>query len=262
MYGWPASHAIDVIHKALADAMPSAIPAGNGGDLCGIIWWGRNGDGSYWGDGTDHYVGQGADFAADGGPPLMHISCSGVRNTPIEVFEARRPIVCERFEYAPDSGGPGRHRGGLGVDVHYRAVTDLWVTMPWERMKTPPWGLHGGREARANSYQLRQADGTRSGEMRKLTGLHIPAGAVLELSTGGGGGLGPPGERDTEAVLADVREGYVSEEAARRDYPHAFRSANVSEGQSTSAAGTPSTLRLPTTSPPTIGPHKIGGAQQ
>jgi N-methylhydantoinase B len=63
----------------------------------------------------------------------------------------------------------------------------------------------------------------------KETALLIPAGATLELSTGGGGGMGPAVERSVEEVRSDIREGYVSEAAARRDYPHAF------EGDDTAA---------------------------
>lgn len=221
MYGWPVMQAIDIIHKALSQAMPEAVPAGNGGDICGIIYWGKMEDGSFWIDGADHYVGQGASFNSDGGPPLMHISCSGIRNSPIEVIEARRPILTEKFEYAPDSGGAGQFRGGLGVDIRYRALRDLYVTMPWERMKIPPWGLHGGGPARPHSFRVEYPDGSVK-EGVKVTGLLIPAGAVLELNTSGGGGFGPPNERDPSAVHADVREGYITEAAARRDYPHVF----------------------------------------
>jgi N-methylhydantoinase B len=222
MYGWPAMAAVDLVHKALAEALPEAVPAGNGGDLCGIIYWGKTEDGEFWGDGTDHYVGQGGSVLGDGGAPLMHISCSGIRNTPIEVFESRRPVMTERFEYAPDSGGAGRYRGGLGVDIHYRALRDFYVTMPWERMRTPPWGLHGGGEARTNAFRIRHPDGKVDEAGGKATGLLIAEGSVLELSTGGGGGFGPPVERDPESVHSDVREGYITEAAARRDYPHAF----------------------------------------
>jgi N-methylhydantoinase B len=58
----------------------------------------------------------------------------------------------------------------------------------------------------------------------KGTAIELPAGSLIDIATGGGGGYGPPAERDPEAVRADVREGYVSEAAARRDYPHAFAS--------------------------------------
>lgn len=222
MYGWPAMQAVDLVHRALSDAMPEAVPAGNGGDLCGVLWWGKDEDGNFWGDGTDHYVGQGASYDGDGAAPLCHIACSGVRNTPIEVFESRRPVAVEKFEYAPDSGGAGRFRGGLGIDIHYRALRDLYITLPWERTKTAPWGLHGGGPARPNHFQIRYPDGTVV-PYHKATGLHVPAGAVLEMHTGGGGGYGPPAERDSAAVRADIVEGYVTETAAKSDYPEAFQ---------------------------------------
>jgi N-methylhydantoinase B len=221
MYYWPAMIAVDVIHRALADAMPDLVPAGSGGDLCALNWWGTDDDGRFWADGQDHLIGQGAAADGDGRAPLMHITGSGIRNMPAEVFEARRPVVTERCEYAVDSGGSGSHRGGLGVDIHYRVLRDVQVTAPIERTTTPPWGLHGGAEGRPNGLRVRYPDG-RVEELQKVTGLRLPAGSTLEVLTGGGGGFGPAGERTAEAVHEDVREGYVSLDAARRDYPHAF----------------------------------------
>jgi len=221
MYGWPAIQAVDVIHKALSAALRSAVPAGSGGDLCCIMWWGNNPDGSFWGDGTDHYVGSGATPTQDGGAPLMHISCSGIRNQPIESFESRRPFVVDRFEFATDSGGPGRYRGGPGVELHYRALRDAYITSTFERTKTPTWGLHGGGEGHPSHVQVRQTDGSVQ-EYGKVTGLKLPAGSVLELRTGAGGGFGPPSEREPERVLTDVKDGYITERRARDEYPHAF----------------------------------------
>jgi N-methylhydantoinase B len=221
MYGWPAMAALDAIHKALADAIPQAVTAGSGADCCAVGCWGKDVEGEFWGDVTDHYTGVGATHASDGTCPLMHIACSGLRNTPIEVWEARRPFLVEKFEYGPDSGGIGRFRGGLGVDIHYRALRDCQLVLPWERMKTPPWGLDGGHAGRPGRIRLRDPGGTTQ-DFNKITGLHMPEGSVLELSTSGGGGFGPPAERDPSAVHADVREGLLTAEAARRDYPHAF----------------------------------------
>jgi N-methylhydantoinase B len=221
LYSWAAMQALDVIHRALADAMPEAIPAASGGDLGAVVWWGWDDDGNFWGDTNDHHPGQGASFRSDGKSPLMHISCSGIRNSPVEVLEARGRVLCERFELATDSGGNGKMRGGPGVDNFYRALRDFHVTLPWERTKNPPWGLHGGGPARANAIELTTPDGT-TRRISKETNVSIPKGSLIKLMMGGGGGWGPPEERDPEAVLADIREGYVTEEAARRDYPHAF----------------------------------------
>jgi N-methylhydantoinase B len=210
-----------VIHKALAQALPEAIPAGNGGDLGSFLPWGTDERGAFWADGFDHLMGQGASHSRDGGAPLMHITGSGILSTPTEVIEARRPLLVEKAELARDSAGPGRQRGGLGVDVHYRALTDFHATLPLERMRLKPWGLQGGESARANRFMIRDPDG-RTTDHLKVTRLFVRRGSVLQVHTGGGGGYGAPSERDPEAVLADLREGYVSEDRARADYPHAF----------------------------------------
>jgi N-methylhydantoinase B len=95
------------------------------------------------------------------------------------------------------------------------------VTSALERTKNAPWGLEGGGAGRANGAALRLPDGTRT-PVAKATRLLVPKGATMELTCGGGGGYGPPARRAREAVLADVRDGYVSEEHARNHYPQAF----------------------------------------
>jgi N-methylhydantoinase B len=221
LFGRPAFQAIDAIHHALAPVMPEVVAAGSGGDICPYMIWGHDGAGELWVTGADYTVGQGATYQGDAGAPLMHIGGSGERNTPAEVWETRYPFLVEKIELAPDSGGAGRHRGGLGIDVHYRALAEVFVTCNIERTKLAPWGLFGGRPARANSWRVRNPDGTFN-EYTKITGLRLPAGAVVELSTGGGGGYGDPSERDPEAIRQDVREGYVTAPAARREYVQAF----------------------------------------
>jgi N-methylhydantoinase B len=223
LYGWPAGQAIDAIHAAMAGALPDEVTAGSGGDYCGIVWWGVGPDGAFWASGTDHVTGQGATSAADGGPPLMHISFSGMRNTPAETLELRYPLLVERCELAPDSGGAGRFRGGPGLDVRYRMLSDGFFTSPIERTKTRPWGLRGGEPARPNSLRVTLPDGTEH-VLAKTSAFRVPRGSVIEISVGGGGGYGPPSQRDPGDVRADLQDGYVSESAARRDYPHAFAS--------------------------------------
>ena len=222
MFAWPLISAIDHIHRSLADVAADRIPAQTGCDVGAFLTWGTRDDGSFWGDGTNHAGGQGAALAyGDGGGPMMHISCSGTRNNCIEVWEARTPFLTERVEFAQDSGGAGRHRGGPGLDIHYRALRDLYVTFPWERVKTAPFGLFDGGDARRNSVIVEFPDGTVQ-SFTKASAVFIPAGSLVRLETGGGGGVGDPSERAPESVRADVRAGYISLEAAQRDYPHAF----------------------------------------
>jgi N-methylhydantoinase B len=220
--GWAAIGAIDAIYRAVGAAVPDAVPATSGGDICSLVWWGRRrATGEPWADGSPHPVGQGAHARGDGANAVMHVSESATRIAPAEVWESRNPWLVERAELAPDSGGPGEHRGGNGLDLEIRLLEDAELTSVVDRTTMPPAGLAGGGEARPNGAWLRLADGTRIA-CAKATRLGAPADSVLELRTGGGGGFGARDRRDPDAVAADVREGYVSDERARSDYPHAF----------------------------------------
>ncbi|HVO53268.1 MAG TPA: hydantoinase B/oxoprolinase family protein, partial [Solirubrobacterales bacterium] len=231
LYGWPMQHVIDLIHRALAEVWPGGVPAGSGGDVCAVTWWGEDADGEYWIDGGDHFVGQGATQSADADAPLMHVSCSGIRNMPAEVWEAKHPVLVERFEFAADSAGAGQFRGGPGVDISYRVERQTRVCISWERTKTPPWGLAGGGCGRANSIAVLDPEGQRR-PYTKVTDLELAAGSVVEMRTGGGGGHGPPPLRAAQAVAEDVADGLVSEQAAARDYPHAWPPAPARPGVS------------------------------
>jgi N-methylhydantoinase B len=208
MYYLPGVQAVDVIHRAIANALPDVVPAGSGGDLCATGFYGVDEDGNFWADGMDFGVGQGASARGDGAPALIHVAGSGQRTTPVEVFEARRPFLVEHYELAPGSGGDGRHRGGLGVDVTFRALSDCFLLLLWDRMKTAPWGMDGGEEGRINRVTVRYPDGS-SRETMRVTGLPIPAGTCLDFHSGGGGGYGPPAERAAEARAHDAAEGLV-----------------------------------------------------
>ena len=222
LYGWPALQAIEVIYDAVSKALPAAVPACSGGDICALVWWGvREETGEPWADGSPHPVGQGASVRGDGASSLIHHAEAATRFSPTEVWESKNPWLLEKVELAPDSGGAGRHRGGLGVDLFFQALEDMYVTSAVERTKTAPWGLEGGLAARTNNAALRQPDGSRT-TFGKATRLLVPKGATIELYDGGGGGYGPPSERDPDAVRDDIREGYFTEEFSRRHYPHAF----------------------------------------
>lgn len=227
LYGWPMFQAIEVISLAIAQAMPEAAPAGSGGDICGVNWWGTTRTGTSWYQAGPHAVGQGASARSDGANALMHIGTAATGETPIEVWEARYPVLIEKWELGPDSGGCGKHRGGLGVDFDIRMLDDCYITATFERTKHPGWGLAGGRPGRSNSLWVAFPDGSRRSFI-KATRVPIPKGSVLEFRTGGGGGWGDPSERHSSAVHEDIRAGYVSEEQARQDYPGIFDVAEES----------------------------------
>ena len=219
--GWAAIGAIDAIYRAFGEAVPEAVPATSGGDICSLVWWGHRRSGEPWADGSPYPVGQGAHARGDGANAVMHVSESATRIAPTEVWESRNPWLVERVELAADSGGAGEHRGGNGLDFDVRLLEDAELTSVVDRTTTAPAGLAGGCSARPNGAFLLLPDGERTA-CAKATRLRTPEGSVLELRTGGGGGFGEPARRSPAAVLADVREGYVTEERARLDYAHAF----------------------------------------
>lgn len=222
LYGWPAMQATEAVLNAVADAMPEAVCACSGGDLAAVMWYGvREESGAFWADGSPHPVGQGASIHGDGQSARLHHIEAATRFAPLEVWEQKNPWLMERCELATDSGGAGKHRGGLGPDMAFHMLEDTFAISTIERTKNAPWGLAGGLPGRANSGEVRLPDGTVK-PVAKATGLSLPKGSTFTIRCGGGGGYGSPSERDPEAVRSDLREGYVSEEAARRDYPHAF----------------------------------------
>jgi N-methylhydantoinase B len=220
LYGWTAMQALDAVHRALAEAMPQLVPAGNGGDIVGVVWWGNRDRGEPWSDATGHPIGYGASVEADGPSGLMHLGEAASQFASAEIWEARYPVLWERCELATDSCGPGRRRGGLGVDAVLRTLDDAWVTTVVERTETPPWGLGGGLEARPNDAVWQGPSGERP--CAKHTGLEVVAGSALQIRSGGGGGYGSPAEREPELVRSDLADGYISEAHARLHYPQAF----------------------------------------
>ncbi|GAA4322833.1 hydantoinase B/oxoprolinase family protein [Pigmentiphaga soli] len=140
---------------------------------------------------------------------------SGVRNTSIEVMETMAPIRFWRKEFRQDSGGPGRHRGGLGqvVEVESTEPADLLIAATFDRVKFAPRGVEQGKDGSPGRLYLK------SGKQLKAKGRQlVPANDRLIVETPGGGGWGDPKARDRQAVLADLREGYISLEAAVETY--------------------------------------------
>jgi N-methylhydantoinase B len=160
--------------------------------------------------------GSGGRWYADGEDTIHIVPDS--RNIPVEFVESRFPLRIERLGLATDSGGPGRHRGGLGYDKWIRVLRDASYMSIADRSILSCWGVNGGR-AGAPFRATIAPGGPDEREMEGLT-LAEPmrAGEVVRIRTTGGGGWGDPLERDPEAVLRDVLDGKVSAHAAEHDY--------------------------------------------
>ena len=212
---------VDTIFKALAKAIPDQIIAGHHADLCVALL-----DGFY-ADTQKLFItsfgplggGWGAKRGEDGVSATVCINDGDTHNSPNEQFEAKFPVLIESLSLIPDSGGPGRHRGGLGVETVVQALTDFNVNTSIERAVCLPWGLDGGLEGTGNEMLMRRG-GVVDNDVpnAKVYRARVKAGDAYILRSGGGGGFGSPLERPIENVQHDVRQGYVTLQAAHDYY--------------------------------------------
>ena len=143
---------------------------------------------------------------------------SNTMNTPIEILEMSFPVRVERYEIASDSGGPGRHRGGCGVERVWRILGEpSQVSVCLERTKSAPFGLAGGGAGAPARIAVIAPDGAERQPHEKGAFSASP-GSQIVMRAPGAGGYGAPADRDRAAVKDDVVNGYVSADAARSQY--------------------------------------------
>lgn len=144
-------------------------------------------------------------------------SSFNLTNIPVEIHETRYPILVETLELITDSGGPGRHRGSLGLRKDFRLLADdVELTNLMERTESRPWGLFGGGSgARGRTYL--DSNGERR-ELHSKGTYTLSQGDTVSFRVSGSGGYGEPFERDPAAVLRDVNKEFVTPEHAREAY--------------------------------------------
>ncbi len=218
----------DIIFGALADPLPERIPASLGGTSCCFLFGGQHPD---TGDLYSHFhfegIGWGGRPAADGNSQIIVIN-GNCRNTPVEVFESRYPLRVDSYRLLEDSGGPGLNRGGLGIErILTMTAEEVTVSAIFNRMLVDPFGIHGGKPGANSGIYVRLAGedswstfsdkfGTMSPS--KFSNIRLRRGDQVKIVAPGGGGWGDPLDRSADRVVADVAEGLVTAEAARRDY--------------------------------------------
>jgi N-methylhydantoinase B len=218
-YYVPINLLIDLGQRALSPALPERIPAASYGDQMPTIAFGTHPEtGKLFIQGDLNAGGTGGRPTFDGESGMIIFGGSTARNNPVEVVESRiSSMRILRYGLRHDSGGAGRFRGGLGIERVYEFLSPAFITFSLERKVTPPWGLRGGEDGAVNGVEITSPDGSVR-QVRKATQHPIAAGEKVRIMSGGGGGYGPPSERDRAAILRDVAEGYVSAEAARLHY--------------------------------------------
>jgi N-methylhydantoinase B len=216
----------ETILKAFAEIVPGRVCAGgfsSGNNIAARFTDPNTGEESLW---YNFYEGgQGATASHDGNNGLYFWADSTL-NQPIEIWEHKYPVLVERYALIPDSGGAGRYRGGLGTVHEIRVLTDHHLSGVADRHRIPPWAMAGGEPGRVNRWSIRR-NGTQK-EIQEFFGLrspskffdlHILAGDIIIIETGGGGGVGSPAERDPNAIKEDLCDGYISSDMKYRAVP-------------------------------------------
>jgi N-methylhydantoinase B len=137
-------------------------------------------------------------------------------NIPCEFLESYYPLRVERWETVADTGGPGLHRGGNGVDVAYHFLEPGTIAIHDDRWLTYPWGVNGGLPGARGRKWIDRAGGTREVLPSKCHDVPVAPGDVLHFVTWGGGGWGDPLQRDPALVALEVRRGLVTADGAGR----------------------------------------------
>jgi N-methylhydantoinase B len=211
---------VDTIITALAPAMPDKVPAAHHGLLGGaVVFFGvdpktkrrfvvQSLEGGGWG---------GRPYE-DGESGTVSVCQGDVRNGSIEGIELKCPVLIEGRALRRDSGGAGKYRGGLAIDLRVRNfVEGRWNLHQPKRTKCSPWGLWGGKAGGTASYLL-QTEPKGDWQWVDASRYPVPKDSVVIVGTGGGGGWGNPFEREPAMVAADVKEELVSIEAAKEQY--------------------------------------------
>ncbi len=202
----------DVVLKALAQAFPDRVPAASCGTMTNVML-----GGSGWAFYETVACGSGGRPYGDG-VDGVHTNMTNTLNTPIEVIESEYPIRFIMYELRPNSGGAGRHRGGLGVVRAFTVLEDnVILTVYSERVKLRPWGLHGGGEGQPARHIIVRRDGSVEFLPSKATRI-LRSGDKVYIITPGGGGYGDPCERDRKLIEKDIEEGKITPTAAKKMY--------------------------------------------
>jgi N-methylhydantoinase B len=222
MAGWSifVPTVVETILSSLAPAIPERIPAAHHALLGGsVVFFGVHPKS------RRRFVVQSIEGGGWGGRPLedgesatVSVCQGDVRNGSIEGIELKCPVLVKARSLRRDSAGPGKFRGGLGIDMRVRNfVEGKWNFERANRRGCPAWGLWGGKPGESGGYYLRSPG---ESEYRMMHGSHkpVPKDSEVIVRTGGGGGWGDPLERDPERVRLDVLEELVSKNAARDDY--------------------------------------------
>ncbi len=212
--------AADVIRKALAYELPGVVTAGQFGSVCTMNLSGENPD-----TGEQYLLveplvgGWGASLGKDGESGQFCVGNGETSNIPIEITEARYGVMVEQYAFNNIPAGAGEFRGGNGVILDYRILSDnADISSFFGRGITKPWGIDEGAEGSCNYVEVFDKDGNPKARFSRTSRYALKKGDLIRLVTGNGGGWGNPLKRPQSEVLDDIKNGFLTEQEAQQLY--------------------------------------------
>jgi N-methylhydantoinase B len=226
--GWETqTRLVDVFFHALLPAFRDRLPAGTKAMMCQAGFGSLDMETASYTCFYDTFAGgYGGRLELDG-PDAVQAHGQNTENAPVEETELNYPVRIDRLSLVENSEGPGRRRGGLGLRKDYRFDLSTTFTILADRDRSGPHGVFGGHAGRIAEY-VHIRDGVEARLSSKTT-LELVPGDVISVRTCGGGGYGPPEEREPERVLRDVLEGKVDSDRARDVYRVAIADRRIDE---------------------------------
>ena len=181
---------VDVLLRALAQAIPNRVPAASAGTMSNLTIGGID---LRTGEPYTYYEtaagGMGARLGLDG-ISGVHTHMTNSLNTPVEALEYAYPFRVRRYSYREDSGGSGQFRGGDGLIREIELLAPAQVSLLADRRRCRPWGLQGGGDGAPGRATVTGPDSRESRELPGKCSVYLAAGDILRLETPGGGGWG------------------------------------------------------------------------
>lgn len=211
--GWElVSRLTEIVFLALHPTLPDRIPAAGKGCIVNIGFGGQDPRrGEFFCYMETIAGGNGARPTKDG-PDGVQTNIQNTENAPIEEVELHYPLRIEKYELIPDSGGKGRHRGGLGIrrDFVFPYAPCSWTVLSDGRIFAP-WGLLGGEPGRTQHF-IFDPEGPDRRELPSKCTIEIPMGGRVRVETAGGGGFGNPAERSPARLADDIADGKMTQD--------------------------------------------------
>jgi N-methylhydantoinase B len=223
-------HIQNVVVAALSQAIPARTAAAEGATACNFLFGGLHPEtGEYYTNYHFEGCGWGGTATHDGNSVMCPVN-GNCRNTPVEVFETKYPFLTLEYAMRKDSGGVGKRRGGLGSSRRLRVMApEITVSALLDRTRTQAWGLFGGTGGASAKLLVKKkgqdafttfSDAFGTVSATKFTRIVLKVGDEVIIESPGGGGYDPAAERSTEEIEDDIRQGYISLEAAREKYAY------------------------------------------